>query len=232
MSITFPVKWRDKLTKDQLCKLDRLILRVEEETNAGKELFPPKNQIFRALELTPPEKVKAIIIGQDPYHTPGQANGLAFSINNGNPVQPSLSNIFEELCRDTGCPRPTTTDLTPWAEQGVLLLNPVLTVYAHNANSCANWGWQDITMPILESCMHLPQPVVYIAWGRPAKKIIDQFEYARSVNKHAIWSTHPSPFSAAKPSTKAPAFFGSCPFSAANKILRQYGMQPVNWTLP
>jgi uracil-DNA glycosylase len=179
--------------------------------------------------------VKVVIIGQDPYHTPGQANGLAFSIANGNPIQPSLRNIFKELVSDIGCPMPTTTDLTPWAEEGVLLLNATLTVEAHKANSHSNWGWQTVTSEILKICSQLPQPIVFLAWGNFAHNIIhkiypekttDWREMVSKNHKACLFSPHPSPLSASR------GFFGSKPFSYADTILETLGEEPVDWSLP
>ncbi len=209
--------------------------RAQEARNEGRIICPPQDQIFRALQLTPPDKVKVVIIGQDPYHTPGQANGLAFSIANGNPIQPSLRNIFKELVSDIGCPMPTTTDLTPWAEEGVLLLNATLTVEAHKANSHSNWGWQTVTSELLKICSQLPQPIVFLAWGNFAHNIIhkiypekttDWREMVSKNHKACLFSPHPSPLSASR------GFFGSKPFSYADTILEMLGEEPIDWSLP
>lgn len=120
------------------------------------------------MSLTQPEDVKVCIVGQDPYHTPGAANGLAFSISPGSPIQPSLRNIFTELNSDLGIQIPQTGDLTPWAERGVLLLNTSLTVYEHKANSCVNWGWDKFTTEVLKAATKLPQPIVFMLWGANA----------------------------------------------------------------
>lgn len=131
-------KWSEILPQDALYLATELEAHAQEERDNGKILYPPQEQIFRALQLTKPEDVR---VGQDPYHTPGQANGLAFSIAPGNPLQPSLVNIFKELEEDVGIKRPESGDLTKWAENGVLLLNTSLTVYEHQANSCVRWGY-------------------------------------------------------------------------------------------
>lgn len=227
-----PEQWQPVLSDDILEKAGQLYRRGNRERQGGAAIWPQQHEIFRALELTPPDNLKAVIIGQDPYHTPGQANGLAFSINPGNPLQPSVQNIFKELADDIGAHEPASGDLTLWAQRGVLLLNTTLTVYQGRPNSCADWGWQEITLAVIKACMNLPQPVVYIAWGSPAKKLIDQLDFRNSKNKHAIWSTHPSPFSALRASSTAPAFMGSKPFSRTNQILAQYGVEPIDWTLP
>lgn len=221
------MKWSDIMPEPAMQKGDSLALKADELRRQGIEIFPPQNQIFRALTLTPPDKLKACIIGQDPYHTPGAANGLAFSINNGRPVQPSLQNIFKELCDDIRCPRPTTSDLTPWAEQGVLLLNSSLTVQAHQANSHADWGWDVFTHAVIQTAVDLPQPVVFIIWGSKAKAMMDGI--IMPDNKRILFSTHPSPFSAYSGRTP---FFGSRPFSKTNEILQSFGVSPINWQLP
>lgn len=224
------MKWNEILPEDAMLVADRLTERAARERMEGKRIFPPQEQIFRALQLTPPDKVKAVIIGQDPYHTPGQANGLAFSIRNGNPMQPSLANIFAELAGDLAVARPTTTDLTPWAERGVLLLNSVLTVHERQANSNADWGWQAFTSAVLERAAKLPQPVVFMLWGANAARIMPPLPHGS--NKMAIRSTHPSPFSAAKGTPSTPSFMGSRPFSRANAFLQEHGVGPIDWRLP
>lgn len=145
---------------------------AQEERDNGKILYPPQEQIFRALQLTKPEDVRVCLVGQDPYHTPGQANGLAFSIAPGNPLQPSLVNIFKELEEDVGIKRPESGDLTKWAENGVLLLNTSLTVYEHQANSCVRWGWDRFTKSVLQTATKLPQPVVFLLWGSNAQDLL------------------------------------------------------------
>ncbi|MBQ6517825.1 MAG: uracil-DNA glycosylase [Anaerolineaceae bacterium] len=189
------------------------------------EIFPPQNQIFRALSLTQPETIKAVIVGQDPYHTPGAANGLAFSINQGLPIQPSLQNIFKELHSDIGCDIPQSGDLTNWAKQGVLLLNRTLTVEAHKPNSHADWGWQLFTKHIFDLCVDFPQPIVFILWGKYAQELADGVDWATKSKKMLIKSPHPSPFSANK------GFFGSSPFSRTNSFLSSNNVKTIDWTL-
>lgn len=156
------IKWSEILPQNILDISIKLENRAQEERDSGKIIYPPQDQIFRALNLTTPDKVKVCLIGQDPYHTPGQANGLAFSIAAGHPLQPSLVNIFNELESDIGIKRPKSGDLTKWAEQGVLLLNTSLTVYEHQANSHANWGWDKFVKGVLQAAHKLPQPIVYV----------------------------------------------------------------------
>lgn len=212
--------------------------RAQEARNSGLTICPPQDQIFRAFELTPPDKVKVVILGQDPYHTPGQANGLAFSIANGNPIQPSLRNIFKELVSDIGCAMPKTTDLTPWAEQGVLLLNAALTVEAHKANSHANWGWMYVVDNALRICSQAPQPIVFLSWGNFAHNIIHNIypeqstDWRNEITNHkkaCVFSSHPSPLSATRGSSP---FIGSHCFSNANMLLQQMGTDPIDWSLP
>lgn len=233
------MKWSE-LMNPEIFQLGKdLAERALNERNSGIVICPPQDQIFRALELTSPDKVKVCIIGQDPYHTPGQANGLAFSITNGRPLQPSLRNIFKELCDDFGCDKPTTSDLTPWAKQGVLLLNTTLTVEAGLANSHANWGWKTFTSEVFRVCSELPQPIVFIAWGKDAQNIIFKFfpettgweKLMNEKKKVCLFSSHPSPFSASRATKTAPAFFGSKPFSLANKYLERMGENGIDWRL-
>ena len=227
------MKWSDILPEHVLQMGDTLANRAESERKNRFQIYPAQDDIFKALTLTPPDKVKVIIIGQDPYHTPGQANGLAFSVTNGQPIQPSLQNIFKELKSDLDIPEPTTTDLTPWAEQGVLLLNTILTVYTHQANSCQDWGWQTFTAHVIKQALELPNPIVVMAWGRNAQDIVASFvTNSMNNNKLALMSSHPSPFSAAKTTKRAPAFLGSRPFSKANEFLTAQGQSPIDWKLP
>lgn len=238
------IKWSELLSEEALNLGIQLADFAQQERNNGKELFPPQDQIFRALNLTKPEAVKVCIVGQDPYHTPGQANGLAFSIAAGNPLQPSLVNIFKELESDCGIPRPQSGDLTKWAENGVLLLNTSLTMYKHQANSCANWGWDKFTKAVLQAATKLPQPIVFMLWGASAQDLAkdlysspviydggQHIQRENLIKKAYILSSHPSPFSARKPCRGNPAFIGSKPFSTANNILISMGGEAVDWRL-
>ena len=217
---------------------------AQEERDNGKKLYPPQDQIFRALQLTKPEDVRVCIVGQDPYHTPGQANGLAFSIAPGNPLQPSLVNIFKELEEDVGIKKPEDGALPKWAENGVLLLNTSLTVYEHQANSCAKWGWDKFTKSVLQAATKLPQPVVFLLWGANAQDLLNDLISCAAVyedGKHIVkenlikkayvLSSHPSPFSATRPCRGTPAFRGSKPFSTANTLLTSMGGTPIDWSL-
>ena len=235
------MKWTDLLSNETIARMKELAAKADRERQTGKIICPPQEDIFRALQLTPPDRVKVCIIGQDPYHSGiDVANGLAFSVAPKNPLQPSLRNIFKELRDDIGCGRPLTGDLTPWAERGVLLLNTVLTVEAHKANSHADWGWQEFTSAVFKACSELPQPIVFIAWGKSAQDIVWRFfppgtgweALMSNRRKACIFSTHPSPFSATRASSTAPAFVGSKPFSTANKCLEKMGAEPIDWSLP
>lgn len=238
-------KWTDVLLPTTLYLGQQLANRAIEERNKGVVIYPPQDKLFRALELTPPEKVKVCIIGQDPYHSPGAANGLAFSVPAGAPPQPSLTNIFKELESDLGLRRPPNGDLTPWAERGVLLLNTSLTVYEHQANSCQNWGWDRFIRDILHYLHSSNQPIVYLLWGGNAHTFMTELISSPAVypenNKHVVMermlnkvyilSSHPSPFSAYKGCKGTPSFFGSKPFSTTNKFLEEMGAEPIDWEI-
>lgn len=237
-------KWSEILPQETLYLATELEAHAQEERDNGKKLYPPQDQIFRALQLTKPEDVRVCIVGQDPYHTPGQANGLAFSIAPGNPLQPSLVNIFKELKEDVGIETPENGDLTKWAENGVLLLNTSLTVYEHQANSCAKWGWDKFTKSVLQAATRLPQPVVFLLWGANAQDLLNDLISCAAVyedGKHIVkenlikkayvLSSHPSPFSATRPCRGTPAFRGSKPFSTANTLLTSMGGTPIDWSL-
>ena len=229
----FPPQWSSLLLPASSIKGAQIIETARREIREGAVVFPSIENIFRALHLTTPSSVKVVIIGQDVYHEKGQANGLAFSVNEGVKLPPSLRNIFQELHSDLGISPSSSGDLTSWAEQGVLLLNTVLTVYEGRANSCVSWGWQEITGDIVRACFSLPQPVVFIAWGRQARLFIDNIKSKIQVadDKVCIYSSHPSPLGAYKSSAGVPAFFGSKPFSTANKLLTELGSLPIDWRL-
>jgi uracil-DNA glycosylase len=187
-------------------------------------VYPKQEDLFTALRLTPPEKVKCVIVGQDPYHQPGQAHGLAFSVLPGTKIPPSLRNIGKELQADLGVSLPEGGTLTPWAEEGVLLLNNVLTVYDSTPNSHKKWGWTTFTTRLLQALENQPQPIAFVLWGREAQSKgelvgAEQTSYPRLVLK----SNHPSPLSASR------GFFGSKPFSQVNDFLIQHGSEPIRW---
>lgn len=219
--------WHDSLPPELIDKAKSLSNRAEEHRRAGKAVYPPQDSIFRALELTPPGQLRCVILGQDPYHGNGQANGLAFSVNPGVKLPPSLRNIFKELQTDIGCQMPTTGDLTPWARQGVLLLNTVLTVEEGRPKSHDHWGWQQVTHAILGATRDLPQPISFILWGSLAQSAAD-WSGARATTAPRLFleSPHPSPLSSYR------GFFGSKPFSKTNEFLIQNGAEPICWSLP
>ena len=200
----------------------RELYRKVAEAYRTQTVYPPASEIYTAFHLTPLEKVKAVILGQDPYHEPGQAEGLAFSVPEGIEIPPSLVNIFQELHDDVGCPIPKSGDLRPWAERGVLLLNSVLTVRAHQAFSHAGFGWQEFTDAAIRAVDTVDHPVVFILWGRSAA---DKASLITNPKRLVIRSPHPSPLSAYR------GFFGSRPFSKANAWLTAQGGEPIDWSL-
>ncbi len=197
-------------------------LRAEE--TAGKHIYPPRGQRLAALELTPLDKVKVVILGQDPYHGPGQAHGLAFSVPQGVPSPPSLVNIYKELKSDLGIGPPDHGDLSHWAKQGVLLLNNALTVEAGQAGSHQNRGWEAITDAAVAAVATRPEPSVFILWGSHAQGKAARIPELVNSGRHLIIrSPHPSPLSAHR------GFFGSKPFSRANAFLEANGRGAIDW---
>lgn len=189
---------------------------------AQGEVFPPAEEVFSAFSLTPPSRIKVLILGQDPYHDNGQAHGLSFSVKPGTKIPPSLRNMFRELADDLGIPPADTGYLVPWAQQGVLLLNAVLTVQAHQANSHKNQGWETFTDAVIRVVSDRADHVVFVLWGGYARK------KTKLINAHKhtiIESAHPSPLSARH------GFFGSQPFSRVNGALVERGQEAVNWDL-
>ena len=225
--------WLASAPQPVLDRTQELLQRVA-EMRASETIYPPQDDILNALAFTGAADVHAVILGQDPYHGPNQAMGLSFSVPATQPkLPPSLKNIYKELAADLGCNIPATGDLTPWAEHGVLLLNTTLTVREHAANSHAKLGWQALTDYVVERCCTLPQPVVFLAWGRFAQKMVEDKLAATAAggkaNKFCLASTHPSPLSARRASAALPAFMGSRPFSRANALLEQAGAEPIDW---
>ena len=222
--------WLDA-APDQVRETTQELLSQVEAMRDAQTIYPPQDDILNALAFTAPEDVRVVILGQDPYHGPGQAMGLSFSVPCGCKLPPSLRNMYKEMAADLGCPMPESGDLTSWAAQGVLLLNTTLTVREHAANSHAKLGWKTLTDAIVRLCLQLEQPVVFLTWGRHA---IDMVEAARkatgtSANKFFLASTHPSPLSATRAAGDLPAFMGSRPFSRANELLAQHGAAPIDW---
>ncbi|WP_369819944.1 uracil-DNA glycosylase [Oleiphilus sp. HI0079] len=193
------------------------------EREAGKQIYPPENLVFNALNSTPFERVSVVILGQDPYHGSGQAHGLSFSVQPGVVIPPSLVNIYKELYSDVGAVPPMHGCLTSWAEQGVLLLNAVLTVEQGNAGAHQGKGWEQFTDEVIRALNDQCENIVFILWGNYAQKkgaFIDQ-------SKHCVLtSAHPSPLSAHR------GFLGSKPFSQCNAYLKSKGLPEVNWSLP
>ena len=188
-----------------------------------KQVYPDMYSIFNALHYTSYADTKVLILGQDPYHEPGQAPGLSFSVQPNVPPPPSLVNIFKELETDLGCTVPNNGCLEPWARQGVLLLNTVLTVQAHRANSHRDKGWEIFTDKIISLLNQREKPVAFILWGSPARR---KKAMITNPQHFIVESPHPSPLSAYR------GFFGSRPFSKVNKFLESVGEEPINWQLP
>ena len=186
-------------------------------------IYPDMYAIFNALHYTAYEDAKVVILGQDPYHGPGQAHGLSFSVLPGVPAPPSLLNIFKELQDDLGCTMPNNGCLKPWAEQGVLLLNAVLTVREHQAASHQGRGWEQFTDHIIELLNQREKPLAFILWGSPARRKKAMITNPRHF---IVESPHPSPLSAFR------GFFGSKPFSRVNEFLKSTGQEPIDWQLP
>lgn len=206
----------EEMEKDYYQQLQAFV----QKRRAEVRVFPEEKNVFNALELTPYESVKVVILGQDPYHGFGQAHGLSFSVQKGTPLPPSLKNIYKELQEDIGGELPTEGDLSHWAKQGVLLLNTVLTVEEGNANSHKGMGWETLTNRFIESLNELKHPVIFILWGKPAQ---DKEKLITNPNHVLLKAPHPSPLSAYR------GFFGSKPFSKVNDILIQQGQTPICW---
>lgn len=198
-----------------------LYKKVREEYST-KQIFPPANEIFTAFDLTPLSEVKVVILGQDPYHGDGQAHGLCFSVKPDVETPPSLVNIYKELNSDLGCYIPNNGYLTKWAKQGVLMLNTVLTVRAHQANSHRGIGWEEFTDAAIRILNEQDRPIVYLLWGKPA-----QMKKSMLNNpKHLILEApHPSPLSAYR------GFLGCHHFSKTNEFLKENGLEPIDWQI-
>ncbi len=209
---------KGEFRKPYYAKLYRTVLH-EYET---EEVYPPSTDIFNAFAFTPLEKVKAVILGQDPYHERGQANGLCFSVHPGIRIPPSLVNIYKELHDDLGYEVPKSGDLTHWANEGVMLLNTVLTVRAHIANSHKDIGWEEFTDAAIRVLADEDRPLVFILWGGQARKKKSMITNRKHL---VIESAHPSPLSAYN------GFFGSKPFSRCNAYLESQGIEPIDWQI-
>lgn len=225
MDVKISPKWKEWIGREfDKPYFGQLVDFVKQEY-AQRRVFPPGRNIFRAFDMCDPDNLKVVIIGQDPYHGPGQANGLAFSVAPGVKLPPSLQNIFKELQADLQVPLPSSGDLTPWAQQGVLLLNTVLTVARGQANSHRDFGWQCFTDAVIDAMQASPQPMAFVLWGAQAQK------KAAAITKAAaprliLKAPHPSPLSVYR------GFYGSRPFSKINAFLQQHGQAPIDWQLP
>lgn len=220
MEVNIASDWKE-LLREEFDKpyFEELVQFVREEY-ATHRIYPRGSNIFRAFDKCPFEQLKVVIIGQDPYHGPGQANGLCFSVGDGVPFPPSLRNIFQEVASDTGTPIPTSGNLDRWAEQGVLLLNAVLTVREHEAASHAGRGWEQFTDAVVRAIATRKEGIVYLLWGSYAQK---KGAIADPTRNCILKAVHPSPLSAYR------GFLGCRHFSRANEYLLSQGKTPINW---
>ena len=223
MDVKIEASWKEAL-QDEFGKsyFARIVDFLKIERRAGKVIYPPGPFIFNAFNTTPFDNVKVVILGQDPYHGPGQAHGLSFSVQKNVPPPPSQVNIFKEICSATGITTPSHGNLEKWAKQGVLLLNAALTVEANNPMSHSKIGWHEFTNDVIKTISDKKDHVVFMLWGAFAKskqELIDR-------NKHLVLTAaHPSPLSAHN------GFFGCRHFSKANQWLRNHGLQPIDWSM-
>lgn len=215
--------WQEALSAEFKKEYYRNLYQFVKKEYESQVIYPPSEDIFTALHLTPLSEVKVVILGQDPYHNENQAHGLSFSVlPSQKEIPPSLVNIYKELHDDLGCYIPDNGYLKKWADQGVLMLNTVLTVRAHQANSHKGRGWEQFTDAILAKVNEKEEPVVYLLWGNPAQSKIPMLTNP----KHLILKApHPSPLSAYN------GFFGSKPFSKTNKFLEEHGVTPIDWQI-
>lgn len=222
--IQLEASWRARVG-DYLLREDMRALAafLRAEKAAGKAIYPPGRQMFAALDAVPFEAVKVVILGQDPYHGPGQAHGLSFSVPPGVPIPPSLLNIFKEIERDLGLPVPRHGCLQHWADQGVLLLNAVLSVEAGKAGSHAGRGWEGFTDAVIEALSREREGLVFLLWGSYAQKKGELIDRGRHC---VLKAPHPSPLSAHR------GFFGCGHFGKANRWLQARGLAPIDWSLP
>ncbi len=220
MNVQIEESWKRQLAGEFERPYFAALTQFVRQEYATTTCYPPGRLIFNAFNLCPYDRVKVVIIGQDPYHGPGQAHGLCFSVNDGVPFPPSLQNIFKEIQTDLGTPVPTSGNLTRWAQQGVLLLNAMLTVRAHQAGSHQRHGWEEFTDAVIRTLSEGREHLVFILWGAYAQRkgaVIDRSRHL------VLQSAHPSPLSAYQ------GFFGNKHFSLANAYLEQYGQTPVQW---
>jgi uracil-DNA glycosylase len=223
MYINLPGTWHELLAGEIEQPYFKKLEQFVDEERKNYTVYPPEPEVFSSLELAPYEQVRVLLLGQDPYHDANQAHGLCFSVRPGIKPPPSLVNIFKELRSDLGCKIPNNGYLVPWARQGILMLNTVLTVRAHEANSHKGHGWEKFTDSIIRKVNDKEQRVVFILWGAPAQKKRALIDTSRHV---IVESAHPSPLSARN------GFFGSKPFSAVNQALREAGEPEIDWQIP
>ncbi|HEX8437196.1 MAG TPA: uracil-DNA glycosylase [Archangium sp.] len=223
MKDRLPADWK-KVLKDVLASQRFAALEAYVEAERRRHtVYPSEEDLFSAFHLTPYDEVKVLLLGQDPYHGPGQAHGLAFSVQPGVKPPPSLVNLFKELQSDVGVPKPKDGSLVPWAKRGVLLLNAVLTVREGLANAHEGQGWENFTDAVIQKVSDKPERVVFLLWGSYAQKKESLIDTSRHV---ILKAPHPSPLSAKR------GFFGSKPFSLANEALKKAGREPIDWALP
>ena len=222
MEVKIEQSWKDALAGEfEKPYFESLVRVLRQEKAAGKIIYPPGSQIFRAFDLTPVDQVKVVILGQDPYHGPGQAHGLSFSVPSGVPAPPSLKNIFKEIESDLGVRMSGQPNLESWARQGVLLLNAVLTVRASEAASHGRIGWQEFTDAVIKYISDNCEGVVFMLWGNFARTKADLIDASKHV---VLEAAHPSPLARG-------AFFGCRHFSRANEALAAFGRTPIDWQL-
>ncbi|MRG45446.1 uracil-DNA glycosylase [Chitinophaga sp. SYP-B3965] len=223
MDVKIERTWKEAL-KDEFQKayFEQIVMSLKHEKASGKTIYPPGNLIFNAFDKTPFDNVKVVILGQDPYHGPGQAHGLCFSVQKGVKPPPSLVNIYKEMNTDLGIPIAETGDLTPWAENGVLLLNAMLTVRAGEPASHSKIGWENFTDAVIKKLSDQKEGLVFMLWGKFAQ---DKQILIDATKHYILKAAHPSPFSVEK------GFYGCRHFSKANEILMKQGKEPVNWQL-
>lgn len=214
--------WSDHLKPHFLTPGFQSLCQFVEQQRASHIVYPAVEHVFTAFRMTPYSSVRVVILGQDPYHGPGQAHGLSFSVEETVQLPPSLRNIYRELAEDVGCPVPTTGNLSDWARQGVFLLNTVLTVRDAEAHSHRRRGWEAFTDEVIGKLNSHPHPIVFLLWGKPAEKKTRLIDPSRHI---VISSPHPSPLSAHR------GFFGSRPFSQANAALQSNGRQAIDWVI-
>ncbi len=215
-------EWLEPLSKEFQKPYYKELFQFVKQEYSSTQVFPPADDIFNAFHLTPLNEVKVVIIGQDPYHNVGQAHGLCFSVKPDVDLPPSLVNIYQELKDDLGCKIPNNGYLVKWAKQGVLMLNTVLTVRAHMANSHHGKGWEQFTDAAIRALNEQNRPIVFILWGRPAQM---KKSMLNNPNHLILEAPHPSPLSAYR------GFFGSKPFSKTNKFLEEHGLKPIDWQI-